>query len=231
MTNPANILTVGGGGRLRVANSNSDYTLIGTNDTDGATNSRIVISGNIRGTNNGGIEYVGVTAGSGSQGNHIFYYGQTNAAMTISGTTGYVGILQTGPSYALDVTGAIRATLDITAYSDRRVKSNLEKITGALDKVAAINGYTFTRNDSNSDERHAGVIAQEVQEVLPEVVSTDKEGKLSVAYGNMAALLIEALKEEKSKREALEVELEVVRRDHKSLEGRLVLLEKLLLKE
>ena len=132
---------------------------------------------------------------------------------------GNFGIGTVSPSYTLDVTGAIRATGDIIAYSDLRVKSNLEKITGALDKVAAINGYTFTRSDGDSDERHAGVVAQEVQEVLPEVVSVDKEGRLSVAYGNMVALLIEALKEEKSKREALEGELEVARRDHRSLEG------------
>ena len=120
---------------------------------------------------------------------------------------GSVGIGTASPSYALDVTGAIRATADITAYSDLRVKSNLEKITGALDKVAAINGYTFTRSDGDPDERHAGVVAQEVQEVLPEVVSTDNNGRLSVAYGNISALLIEALKEEKAKREALEARI------------------------
>jgi hypothetical protein len=118
-----------------------------------------------------------------------------------------LGIGTTNPGYTLDVTGDIRATGDITAFSDRRVKSNLEKITGALDKVAAINGYTFTRTDSVSNERHAGVIAQEVQEVLPEVVSTDGTGHLSVAYGNITALLIEALKEEKNKREALEARI------------------------
>ena len=139
----------------------------------------------------------------------------TFAAITTSGAIG----IGASPSYTLDVAGVIRATGDIIAFSDRRVKSNLEKITGALDKVAAINGYTFTRSDGDSDERHAGVVAQEVQEVLPEVVSVDKEGHLSVAYGNMVALLIEALKEEKSKREALEGELEVARRDHRSLEG------------
>lgn len=134
--------------------------------------------------------------------------GTGTSSLCLNAAGGNVGIGDNlSPSYALDVTGAIRATQDITAFSDRRVKSNLEKITGALDKVAAINGYTFTRTDSDSNERHAGVVAQEVQEVLPEVVSTDGTGHLSVAYGNITALLIEALKEEKNKREALEARI------------------------
>ena len=98
-TNPGNILVVGNGGRLRIANSGTtDYTIIGANDTDGASNPRIVLSGTTRGTNNGGIEYVSCTAGSGTQGDHIFYRGQTTEAMRISGTDGTVvvsGTIQT----------------------------------------------------------------------------------------------------------------------------------------
>ena len=108
--------------------------------------------------------------------------------------------------------GYVWAANDITAFSDERVKTNLQKIEGALDKVSNINGYTFTRTDYTSEEdrdkRHVGVIAQEIQKVLPELVHEDDKGMLSVAYGNMTALLIEALKEERQKREALEKRLE-----------------------
>ena len=147
------------------------------------------------------------TSPGGGKTGFVWMSSGTKVHMYFDTTNKTLGIGTTNPGYTLDVTGDIRATGDITAFSDRRVKSNLEKITGALDKVAAINGYTFTRTDSVSNERHAGVIAQEVQEVLPEVVSTDGTGHLSVAYGNITALLIEALKEEKNKREALEARI------------------------
>ena len=68
-TNPNNILQVGDGGKFRISNGISDYTLIGTKDTDGATNTRIVISGNTRGGYAGSIEYVATS----STGHHLFY--------------------------------------------------------------------------------------------------------------------------------------------------------------
>ena len=95
---------------------------------------------------------------------------------------------------------------DIIALSDRNVKTNIELIPEALEKVSKISGYTFNRTDGETDRR-TGVIAQEVREVLPEAVYTTENGTLGVAYGNMVGLLIEALKEEKSKREALEERL------------------------
>ena len=66
-----------------------------------------------------------------------------------------------------------------------------------MKKIKEIRGVTFTRLDKNNDQRHAGVIAQEVQKVLPEVVTTrEDDGTLAVAYGNLNALLIEAIKEQ-----------------------------------
>jgi hypothetical protein len=119
-----------------------------------------------------------------------------------------IGAGSSALTYALEVTGSIRATADIIAYSDSRVKTDLRLIENALDKVSNINGYTFVRTDQEDKEtRHAGVVAQEVLEVLPEVVYKDKEDRYSVAYGNLTALLIEALKEESRKREALEERL------------------------
>lgn len=92
--------------------------------------------------------------------------------------------------------GEFTATGDITAFSDVRVKENIELIQSPIDKVKQINGYTYNRNDVESDKRYAGVIAQEVEKVLPEVVSEDDDGMKSVAYGNMVGLLIEAIKDQ-----------------------------------
>ena len=96
------------------------------------------------------------------------------------------------------------------AFSDARIKGDVKIIEDALNKIQQINGVTYTRIDGTEEEnnRHAGVIAQEVNEVLPEVVNTDKEtGMMSVAYGNMSGLLIEAIKELSNKVKDLEDQL------------------------
>ena len=110
-----------------------------------------------------------------------------------------IGIGISTPSYPLHVSGAIYATGDIGAYSDARAKSELQVIDNALEKVNTLTGYTYLLKNpvTNviSTERHAGLIAQDVQKVLPEVVSEDNKGNLSLCYGNMVGLLVEAVKE------------------------------------
>ena len=103
--------------------------------------------------------------------------------------SGFRNIANTG---TITTGGAITASGDITAFSDERLKSDIETIDNALDKVMNMRGVSFTKQA----ERKIGVIAQEVEKVLPEVVS-DGEYK-SVAYGNMVGVLIEAIKELKS---------------------------------
>lgn len=107
---------------------------------------------------------------------------------------------------------------NVTAYSDIRVKENLEIIPNALEKVKKLNGYTFDRTDIEIDnegntarKRQAGVVAQEVLKVLPEVVTGNEDnpdGHLSVAYGNMVGLLIEAIKEQQEQIEELKARLQ-----------------------
>ena len=89
--------------------------------------------------------------------------------------------------------GTINADGDITAFSDQRLKENIEPITNALQKVSEINGYTFKK--IGQEGRRAGLIAQELQKVLPEAVHENEDGMLSVAYGNTVSLLVEAIKE------------------------------------
>ena len=111
-------------------------------------------------------------------------------------TGGDVGIGDTTPSYKLDVAGTIRATGDVIAFSDVRVKENIKTIKSSLDKVSRLRGVEF--NKIGEDEKSIGVIAQEIEKVIPEVVKTDDEGMKSVAYGNISGLLIEAIKELKA---------------------------------
>ena len=141
---------------------------------------------------------------------------------------GYLGVSTTSPSYPLHVnavsgTVSIYATGDITAFSDARVKTNLVPIDDALDKVMAVTGYTYERTDLDpaTGNRQAGVIAQEVEAVLPEVVHTDAvTGMKSVAYGNMVALLIQAVKEMKCELDDNKAELDSVKIELAILQGR-----------
>lgn len=99
--------------------------------------------------------------------------------------------------FTFDDAGHFTATGNITAYSDSRVKENIEVIPDALEKVLALSGYTFDRTDNPKLGRQTGVIAQEVLEVLPEAVQQQEDtGHYAVAYGNMVGLLIEAIKEQ-----------------------------------
>lgn len=105
-------------------------------------------------------------------------------------------------------TGEIRATNDITSYysSDASLKTNISPIPNALDKVMNIRGVGFDWVDSYLKERggedgyfvrktDVGVIAQEIEKVLPEVVATRDNGIKAVRYEKLVALLIEAVKE------------------------------------
>ena len=118
--------------------------------------------------------------------------GSGNLVLT---TAGRVGIGTISPGYTLDVAGDIYATGDVTASSDRRLKTDIKHIENALDKVCSLGGYTYVMNDKPS----SGLIAQEVLEVLPEVVHGSEETNYSLAYGNIVGLLVEAIKELKEK--------------------------------
>jgi hypothetical protein len=121
-----------------------------------------------------------------------------------NGTVGAHGFLNAAGSNLarIDSSGNIVATGNVTAYSDERLKSNIKTIENALEKVSQLRGVSFNKNDKDQ----IGVIAQEVQKVLPEVV---QEGDyLSVAYGNIVGLLIEAIKEQQQQIEELKNILE-----------------------
>jgi hypothetical protein len=103
-----------------------------------------------------------------------------------------------------NVTGSGSLTMagNITAYSDARLKENITQLSNALKMVKELRGVRYTRRATG--HVHIGVIAQEVGGVVPEVIETDGQGIYSVAYGNLVALLIEAVKELSERVEAIE---------------------------
>jgi hypothetical protein len=96
--------------------------------------------------------------------------------------------------FQLDMSGNGTFAGTVTANSDIRLKKNIFTIENALDKVLNLRGVEFDRIDSG--EHQMGVVAQEIEEVIPFLVREDNTGTKSVAYANMVGLLIEAIKEQ-----------------------------------
>ena len=109
---------------------------------------------------------------------------------------------------AVNMDGDLTATGSLAENSDERLKSDIKTVDNALDKINALRGVTYIKNG----KRGLGVIAQEVEKVLPEVVIDGAEYK-SVAYGNIVSVLIEAVKEQDLKIERLEGLVELMLKD------------------
>jgi len=184
-------------GNLVVDNGQSTNLTV-VSDSDG------VASLNAQGGSQGtGVLYAGQTL---DHGGGIFYngdgspsYASGGAADRVSlfrrsGGTNHVVMSYSHNNSDVSFTGNVTASGNITAYSDKRLKKDLVVIPTATDKVKQLAGYTYT--NINNGSRNTGVVAQEVQKVLPEAVHEDDEGILSVAYGNMVGLLIESIKEQ-----------------------------------
>ena len=102
----------------------------------------------------------------------------------------------------------IEASGDVIAFgsSDRELKDNIQPIENPLDKMDKIGGYTFDWNDKQDTYKghDIGVVAQEIQSVLPEIVATRANGYLGVKYEKIVPLLIESIKELNKKIEDIE---------------------------
>ena len=109
----------------------------------------------------------------------------------------------------LSITGGITASADIIAYhsSDKNLKDNLVNISNPNEKIKKINGYEFDWNDKHSlfkNTHDVGVVAQEIEEVLPEIVNQREDGYKAVKYEKIIALLIESNKDLLTRIEKLE---------------------------
>jgi hypothetical protein len=135
----------------------------------------------------------GVLTISGDSNDRVAYIDNVNVRGTI-------GIGMSNPdisSARMSIAGDIFATGTLITLSDASVKYDIKPIENALDRVLALNGctYNMTTDIGDDSRRYTGLIAQDVKDVLPEAVYTTDTGKLSVAYGNLVGLLVEAIKE------------------------------------
>ncbi|NBU99331.1 MAG: tail fiber domain-containing protein, partial [Spirochaetia bacterium] len=113
---------------------------------------------------------------------------------------GFVGIGTTSPSYTLHVNGSVAGTSAYNNLSDGRFKENVQNIFGALDKIERLRGVSYTWKQKDNKDikfkvgRDLGFIGQEVEKIIPEAVSKDDRGILSLAYSNIIPVLVEAKK-------------------------------------
>lgn len=140
-----------------------------------------------------------VNDGTNSMTQDGLYIGYGNAN---SGNTRIYGGGSTTNAVTIDGSGNVTATGNVTAYSDLRLKDNLQLMKNPLERVKQLAGFTFDRVDTGV--RQAGLIAQDVEKVLPEAIVKAENGMLSVSYNGVVGLLVNAVNELRTRVEALE---------------------------
>lgn len=141
-----------------------------------------------------------------------FFIRTNGSDRVIVNNIGNMGIGTASPTVKLQVgtngDGTVARANAWQTFSDQRYKTNIEEIPNALEKIENLHGYYYNWKTGNDETRQAGFLAQEVEKILPEVVSTDNEGYKSVDYGKMNALLLQALKEQHLQIKILEQKVE-----------------------
>ena len=216
-TNPSGYITPSGS----ITGSSGSCTGNAATATKWATGRTIALTGDVTGTSaafdgSAALSFAATLANSGvTAGTYTkvtvdakgrVTTGATLASADVIGALGFTPANKAGDSFtgSISVSGSITATGDITAYSDGRLKTDIETITGALDRVRKLRGVTFSRRETGN--RGVGLIAQELALIVPEAVMTHEDGLLSVAYGNLVGVLIEAVKDLADKVERLEAQ-------------------------
>jgi hypothetical protein len=195
-------------------NINTTGIITATSFSGSGTNLTGIVTSIVAGTNitvSGSTGQVTINSTGGGGGGSIAILDNTSTNDTF-----YVGIASTttGDLATLNVsstkltfnpsTGNLVAGGTVTANSDEKLKENIKTIENALEKVLSLRGVEYDRIDTG--DHQIGVIAQEVERIIPDVVYGDETK--SVAYGNIVGLLIEAIKDQNKRIEELERRLE-----------------------
>ena len=214
-TNPSGYITASGS----ITGSSGSCTGNAATATRWATGRTIALTGDVTGTSaafdgSAALSFAATLANSGvTAGTYLKVTVDAKGRVTgasamtsgdVTSALGYTPANKAGDSFtgSISVSRSITATGDITAYSDARLKTDIQTITGALDRVRKLRGVTFSRRETGN--RGVGLIAQELASIVPEAVMTHEDGLLSVAYGNLVGVLIEAVKDLADKVERLE---------------------------
>jgi Chaperone of endosialidase len=142
---------------------------------------------------------------------------QLNIGNTIYGdlANAYIGIGNNAPSVALDVTGDIEYTGTINDISDQRLKKNIVLLSNKgsmVNKLSAINSYSFVMKDDPLEKIEFGILAQDLEKVFPELVKTadDEIGTKSVNYMGIIPALMQAIKEQQAQIDDLKAQVKIL---------------------
>ena len=211
------VLVVSGGVGIAKNLNVGGVTTLGITSTTNLTSQQLNVSGittvDSLNINTTGIGEGDIGSDGGTDGIFGIYNTSNSGTFTFnaknSGGTNIIILSLSSSSVTVD--GDLNVTGDIAAFyvpSDRNWKDNITPIPDALNKVLSISGNTFDWNEKSSQlGKDAGVIAQEIQEVLPEAVIEREDGHLSVSYTKIVPLLIEAVKELSQKIDKLQQKL------------------------
>ena len=193
------VIRFNGGGATTVTHSGQTITITST-DTNTDTNTITNVGANGGSYSSGNISLTGSGATSVSKSGNTITISSTDTntdtntvtsntagnGISVSAATGTSTIAMTG-SY----TGTFTASADVIAFSDKKLKDNIETLDGS--KVFDMRGVSFNRNDLDG-KLSSGVIAQELEQIAPELIHEAEDGTKGVAYGNTVGYLIEAIK-------------------------------------
>jgi hypothetical protein len=203
---PNNVGIVFGGASEKIEGDGTDMTISSNNLTvDAAADIILDAAGNNITIKSGGTSILDIANNSSDV---ELTVSVADKNFKIKGTDGSSAIT----ALDIDIADAGAATFsgNVTAFSDRRLKSDIQTLENGLEKVEQLRGVTYTRDDNVDGGQQLGVIAQEIEEVFPQVVRTadDERGTKSVDYGRLTGALIEAVKELSAKVKELEARLD-----------------------
>jgi hypothetical protein len=199
-------------GYIDIGINSSGYTDPAYN-IGGKNDSYIMCVGNTGGTPVGGH----LSIGTGSPGTvikfHIGGSASANEKMRID-SAGNVGIGTTSPgTYKLNIVGNGFISGTWTQSSDIRLKTDVQNLQNTLEKIMKLRGVNFTYKNDSTKKKQIGFIAQEMEEVFPELVTTDANGYKGITYANVTAVLLEGIKEQQPKIDANQRDIEQIKKD------------------
>jgi hypothetical protein len=184
------------GNAARATRANGNFYI---DDNYGNTVVGVYTSTRLQGVFAMGDAYKLAADGSSASNHYGIAWSHPNHGGTASNLSSHGMLVQQAGTTMAAISTNIWCSGDVIAYSDARVKDNVQVIDNPLERIKKVRGVTFTRTDlDDKEKRHAGVIAQEMREAMPELVSENAKGELSVSYGNTVSLLIECIKEQQT---------------------------------
>jgi len=215
-------------------NTNEGWHPASQIDFSSGISGNLVVDGNIQTTPNRALPYIvldsissgdnwnsqgayisiGESGGLGSASMHMTYrgdgYGFIGSGAVVNGVPGYSYLRFDYNSKEIYTDSSITASSFLYS-SDERLKTNIQPLQDSLSNILQLEGISF--NWKENGQANIGLIAQDVEKVFPELVSTDSEGMKSVEYGNLVAVFVEAIKEQQKQIDVLRKEVEELKRE------------------